>query len=83
MTLEEGLTAALDDEFRARMREDYWDDYPLTAEGIDPFSVYVVRERGSVLSSIPLAGELNSLNVATATAVACFEVVRVRGRSTD
>lgn len=43
----------------------------------------LVRERVSVLSSIPLAGELNSLNVATATAVACFEVVRVRGRSTD
>ena len=42
----------------------------------------LVRERVGVLSSIPLAGELNSLNVATATAVACFEVVRVRGRST-
>lgn len=41
----------------------------------------LVRERVSVLSAIPLAGELNSLNVATATAVACFEVVRVRGRS--
>ncbi|MEL6980992.1 MAG: 23S rRNA (guanosine(2251)-2'-O)-methyltransferase RlmB [Actinomycetota bacterium] len=43
----------------------------------------LVRERVSVVSSIPLAGELNSLNVATATAVACFEVVRVRGRSTE
>ena len=33
----------------------------------------LVRERVEVLASIPLAGELNSLNVATATAVACFE----------
>ena len=38
----------------------------------------LVRERVEVLASIPLAGELNSLNVATATAVACFEVVRAR-----
>lgn len=41
----------------------------------------LVRERVGVLASIPLAGELNSLNVGTATAVACFEVVRVRGRA--
>lgn len=40
----------------------------------------LVRQRASVLASIPLAGELNSLNVATATAIACFEVVRVRRR---
>ncbi len=40
----------------------------------------LVRERVEVLASIPLAGELNSLNVATATAVACFEVVRTRVR---
>jgi 23S rRNA (guanosine2251-2'-O)-methyltransferase len=40
----------------------------------------LVRERVGLLASIPLAGELNSLNVATATAVACFEVVRARGR---
>ena len=39
----------------------------------------LVRQRVSVVASIPLAGELNSLNVATATAVACFEVVRARG----
>ena len=38
----------------------------------------LVRERVSVMASIPLAGRLNSLNVATATAVACFEVVRAR-----
>ncbi|MEM9566550.1 MAG: 23S rRNA (guanosine(2251)-2'-O)-methyltransferase RlmB [Actinomycetota bacterium] len=40
----------------------------------------LVRERVEVLASIPLAGELNSLNVAAATAVACFEVVRTRDR---
>lgn len=39
----------------------------------------LVRQRVSTLSSIPLSGQLNSLNVATATAVACFEVVRARG----
>lgn len=38
----------------------------------------LVRQRVSVLASIPLAGQLNSLNVATATAVACFEVRRAR-----
>jgi len=42
----------------------------------------LARQRVDVLASIPLAGELNSLNVGTATAVACFEVVRARGRST-
>jgi 23S rRNA (guanosine2251-2'-O)-methyltransferase len=39
----------------------------------------LVRERVSTLASIPLSGHLNSLNVGTATAVACFEVVRARG----
>ncbi len=39
----------------------------------------LARERVSVVASIPLSGHLNSLNVATATAVACFEVVRARG----
>ena len=39
----------------------------------------LVRQRVGVVASIPLAGQLNSLNVATATAVACFEVVRARG----
>jgi 23S rRNA (guanosine2251-2'-O)-methyltransferase len=38
----------------------------------------LARERVDVLASIPMAGELNSLNVATAGAVACFEVVRRR-----
>jgi len=43
----------------------------------------LVRERVSVVASIPLAGQLNSLNVATATAVACFEVVRARETQAD
>ncbi|MGI9595671.1 MAG: 23S rRNA (guanosine(2251)-2'-O)-methyltransferase RlmB [Acidimicrobiales bacterium] len=43
----------------------------------------LVRQRVSVLASIPLAGQLNSLNVATATAVACFEVVRARESPID
>lgn len=38
----------------------------------------LVRERVDLLASIPMAGNLNSLNVATAGAVACFEVVRRR-----
>jgi 23S rRNA (guanosine2251-2'-O)-methyltransferase len=38
----------------------------------------LVRKRVDVLASIPLAGYLNSLNVAMASAVACFEVVRLR-----
>lgn len=41
----------------------------------------LVRQRVSVLASIPLAGQLNSLNVGTATAVACFEVRRARDSS--
>lgn len=49
----------------------------LGAEG--PGLSRLVRQRVGALASIPLAGELNSLNVATATAVACFEVVRARG----
>jgi 23S rRNA (guanosine2251-2'-O)-methyltransferase len=40
----------------------------------------LVRQRVQVLASIPLMGRLNSLNVATANAVACFEVVRARSR---
>ncbi len=43
----------------------------------------LVRQRVDQLASIPLCGELNSLNVATATAVACFEVVRARGLLAD
>jgi len=38
----------------------------------------LVRQRVDTVSAIPLCGELNSLNVAAATAVACFEVVRRR-----
>lgn len=38
----------------------------------------LVRKRVDILASIPLAGFLNSLNVAMASAVACFEVVRLR-----
>lgn len=53
----------------------------LGAEG--PGLSRLVRQRVGVMASIPLAGELNSLNVATATAVACFEVVRVRNRPSD
>lgn len=38
----------------------------------------LVRERVDTLAAIPLEGRLNSLNVAMAGAVACFEVVRKR-----
>ncbi len=38
----------------------------------------LVRKRVDMLASIPLAGSLNSLNVAMAAAVACFEVLRTR-----
>ncbi len=38
----------------------------------------LVRQRVDMLASIPLGGELNSLNVSVAGAVACFEVVRQR-----
>lgn len=38
----------------------------------------LVRKRVDVLASIPLAGRLNSLNVAMAAAVSCFEVLRTR-----
>jgi 23S rRNA (guanosine2251-2'-O)-methyltransferase len=38
----------------------------------------LVRERCDVVASIPLAGRLQSLNVAAAGAVACFEVARRR-----
>ncbi|MCL4131956.1 UNVERIFIED_CONTAM: hypothetical protein GTU68_064090 [Idotea baltica] len=41
----------------------------------------LVRQRVTALASIPLAGQLNSLNVAMATAVACFEVRRARDSS--
>lgn len=38
----------------------------------------LVQERVDALAAIPLAGRLNSLNVAMAGAVACFEIVRRR-----
>ena len=38
----------------------------------------LTRERVDSLASIPMAGRLNSLNVAMAGAVACFEVLRRR-----
>jgi 23S rRNA (guanosine2251-2'-O)-methyltransferase len=38
----------------------------------------LVRHRVDTLVAIPLHGELNSLNVAAAGAIACFEVVRRR-----
>ena len=40
----------------------------------------LVRKRVDVLASLPLLGQLNSLNVAMATAAACFEVVRQRSQ---
>ncbi|MFV0525186.1 MAG: TrmH family RNA methyltransferase [Acidimicrobiales bacterium] len=41
----------------------------------------LVMRRVDLLVAIPLGGELNSLNVAAAGAVACFELVRQRERS--
>lgn len=38
----------------------------------------LVRQRCDAVAAIPLRGRLNSLNVAAAGAVACFEVVRQR-----
>ncbi|MCB0996147.1 MAG: 23S rRNA (guanosine(2251)-2'-O)-methyltransferase RlmB [Acidimicrobiales bacterium] len=38
----------------------------------------LVRERCDLIVNIPLRGRLDSLNVAAAAAVACFEVARVR-----
>ncbi len=38
----------------------------------------LVAERADTVASIPLVGRLNSLNVAMAGAVACFEIVRIR-----
>ncbi len=39
----------------------------------------LVRQRADAVAAIPLKGSLNSLNVAAAGAIACFEVVRQRG----
>ena len=41
----------------------------------------LVRQRCDVIASIPLHGRLASLNVASAGAVACYEVARRRNRS--
>ena len=40
----------------------------------------LVRQRCDEVASIPLRGQLGSLNVAAAAALACFEVARSRGR---
>jgi 23S rRNA (guanosine2251-2'-O)-methyltransferase len=40
----------------------------------------LTRERCEVLARIPMPGAVDSLNVATAAAVACFEVVRRRAQ---
>ena len=39
----------------------------------------LVRERSDVVASIPMAGGSESLNASVAAALACFEVMRVRG----
>lgn len=41
----------------------------------------LTRERCDVVTRIPLAGSLGSLNVSTAAAVACYEVVRRRSEA--
>lgn len=43
----------------------------------------LVRERVAIRSSIPMLGQLNSLNVAMAGAIAMFEVVRRRAQSLE
>ena len=39
----------------------------------------LVRERCDTMASIPMRGQLGSLNVSVAGAIACFEIVRRRG----
>ncbi len=42
----------------------------------------LTRERVDILASLPLAGQLSSLNVGTAAAAACYEIVRRRNLET-
>jgi 23S rRNA (guanosine2251-2'-O)-methyltransferase len=39
----------------------------------------LVRERCDVVASIPMVGDTESLNASVASAIACYEVARVRG----
>ena len=41
----------------------------------------LVRQRCDVVARVPMPGPTESLNVAAAAAVACFEVTRQRGTS--
>ena len=61
------------------------DDYPVADEplvlvlGAEGEGLSrLVRERCSALAVLPMAGRLNSLNVAAAAAIACFDVARRR-----
>lgn len=51
----------------------------LGAEG--PGLSRLVRRRCDTVASIPISGAIESLNVAAAAAVACFEIARIRGRA--
>lgn len=75
------LTVGLDAEGETNLFDlDMTNDRPvalvLGAEGSGLSQL--VRKRVDVMASLPLRGELNSLNVAMAGSAACFEVVRQR-----